>query len=96
MDIEKYSQQLNTLFSGIGAVIYVMYMNEVDVVIPDWVWYFSVQFIFRFYEQLSVSIYYTLDFCLTFYLAPNKWAFIFSEYFVSDRIHGLDLAYQIS
>ena len=27
-----------------GAVIFVMYMNEVDIVIPDWVWYFSVGF----------------------------------------------------
>lgn len=25
-----------------GAVIFVMYMNEVDVYIPPWVWYFSV------------------------------------------------------
>ncbi|KAK8802785.1 hypothetical protein WA171_006457 [Blastocystis sp. BT1] len=41
-----------------------MYMNEVDVYIPPW---------------LAVSIYYTFDFCLTFYLAPNKWAFLFSE-----------------
>ncbi|KNB44156.1 hypothetical protein JH06_1885 [Blastocystis sp. subtype 4] len=55
---------LNTFFSGMGWVIFVMYMNEVDVYIPPW---------------LAVSIYYTFDFCLTFYLAPNKWAFLFSE-----------------
>lgn len=35
--------QLNTLFSGMGAIIFVMYMNEVDVYIPPWVWYFSVR-----------------------------------------------------
>lgn len=25
-----------------GAIIFIMYMNEVDIDIPDWVWYFSV------------------------------------------------------
>lgn len=38
----NHFNQLNSFFAGMGAVIFVMYMNEVDVDIPDWIWYFSV------------------------------------------------------
>ena len=57
-----------------------MYMNEAEFTIPGWVWYFSVSCGGRLRPQLAVSIYYTFDFILTFYLAPNKFAFLFSEY----------------
>ena len=36
---------------------------------------------------MSVSIYYTFDFCLTFYLAPNKFTFVFSEYALIPSFH---------